>query len=122
MKNSSLCLLLGGILSIISQQAISAEDLPIPFKYAKGQILFEENCSSCHGADLTGSKEGPPLLHAFYKPSHHGDAAFYRAGLQGVKAHHWKFGDMPAVPDMTESKMKHIISFVRYYQQQKKLY
>jgi mono/diheme cytochrome c family protein len=122
MKNTMLCLVLGGLLSIISQQAASAEALLISFKYAKGQMLFEKNCSSCHGVDLTGSKEGPPLLHPFYKPSHHGDASFYRAGLKGVKAHHWNFGDMPPIADMTESKMKHIITFVRYYQQQKKLY
>lgn len=122
MKNKMQCLLLGGFLTLISQQALSAEDLVIPFKLAKGQMLFEINCSSCHGSNLTGSDKGPPLLHPYYKPSHHGDASFYRAALQGVKAHHWKFGDMPPVEGMTESKMKHIITFVRYYQQQKKLF
>lgn len=114
--------LLGSLLYVISQTALGAENIDIPFRYAKGQVLFEQKCSSCHGESMTGSDKGPPLLHSFYKPSHHNDASFYRAGLKGVKAHHWNFGDMPPVPGMTERKMKNIISYIRYYQQQKKLY
>ncbi len=98
------------------------EEVDIPFRYAKGMFLFEKNCSSCHGLDMTGTDKGPPLLHDFYKPSHHDDASFYRAGLQGVKAHHWQFGDMPAVEGMTARKMKSIVPYVRYYQQLQKLY
>ena len=109
-------------MTAISQQVYSASGLDIPFRYAKGQVLFEMNCSSCHAVDMTGTDKGPPLLHPFYKPSHHNDASFYRAGLKGVKAHHWNFGDMPPVPGMTERKMKIIISYIRYYQQQKNLY
>ena len=99
-----------------------ADDIQIPFRYAKGQALFDINCSACHGQDLTGTEQGPPLLHPFYKPSHHSDATFYKAGLKGVKAHHWNFGDMPPVAGMTERKMKSIVPYIRYYQQQKKLY
>ena len=98
------------------------EGAHIPFRLANGQLLFNKNCSSCHGQNLLGSETGPPLLHPFYKPSHHGDSSFYRAGLKGVKAHHWQFGDMPPVEGMNEQKMKSIISFIRFYQQQKKLY
>ncbi len=114
--------LLGSLLTLISPHALSDEELPIPFRHAQGKVLYDENCSSCHGGKLSGSDNGPPLMHPYYKPSHHGDSAFYRAGLQGVRAHHWNFGDMPAVPGMTERKMKNIISYIRYYQQQKKLY
>jgi cytochrome c5 len=100
----------------------AAEEIEIPFHLAKGQILYEKYCSSCHGAGLNGSDKGPPLIHPFYKPSHHGDKSFYRAALQGVRQHHWEFGDMPAVVGMTPKKMDSVVPFIRYFQQQKKLY
>ena len=100
----------------------AAEEVEVPFHLGKGQLLYEKYCSACHGLQLTGSDEGPPLLHPFYKPSHHGDKAFYRAALQGVKQHHWEFGDMPPVEGMTPKKMDSLVPYVRYYQQQKKLY
>lgn len=101
---------------------IAAETIEIPFSLAKGQMLYEKYCSSCHGLQLNGTDEGPPLVHAFYKPSHHGDKAFYRAALQGSKQHHWNFGDMKPVEGMTPKKMDSLVPYVRYYQQQKKLY
>lgn len=100
----------------------AAEEIEIPFRLAKGQLLYEKYCSSCHGAELNGSDKGPPLIHPFYKPSHHGDKSFYRAALQGVRQHHWEFGDMPAVTGMTPKKIDSLVPYVRYYQQQKKLY
>jgi hypothetical protein len=42
--------------------------------------------------------------------------------LQGVKQHQWEFGDLPAVEGMTPKKMDSLVPYVRYYQQQKKLY
>ena len=116
-------LLLCGILATSSVYAGQPDDtVKTPFRLAKGKLLFEKNCSSCHGKDLKGSKQGPPFLHRFYKPSHHGDAAFYRAGLKGVTAHHWRFGDMPPVKGITELKLKNIIAYIRFYQKQKNLY
>ncbi len=100
----------------------AAEEIEIPFHLAKGQILYAKYCSSCHGAELHGSDKGPPLIHPFYKPSHHGNKSFYRAALQGVRQHHWEFGDMPAVAGMTPKKMDSVVPFIRYFQQQKKLY
>ena len=112
--------------AVICSGATSAsnvhDDLEIPFKLAKGQVLFERYCSSCHGMDLNGSDKGPPLVHPFYKPSHHDDSTFYQAGLKGVKAHHWNFGDMPPVNGISKRKMDHIVPYIRFYQQQKKLY
>jgi cytochrome c2 len=43
----------------------AVEEVEIPFHLAKGQLLFEKYCSSCHGLQLTGSDKGPPLLHPF---------------------------------------------------------
>jgi mono/diheme cytochrome c family protein len=109
-------------LSMLPGAAIAAEQIEIPFKLAKGQVLYEKYCSSCHGLQLDGSDKGPPLVHPYYKPSHHGDKAFYRAALSGVKQHHWNFGDMPPVAGMTPGKMDSVLPYVRYYQQQKKLF
>lgn len=106
----------------LSGSAFAAEDIEIPFSLGQGQLLYERYCSSCHGVQLDGSEEGPPLIHPFYKPSHHGDKSFYRAGLQGVRQHHWDFGDMPPIEDMTYKRMEKVVAYVRYYQQQKKLY
>lgn len=102
--------------------AVAAETIEIPFHLGKGQLLYERYCSSCHGLQLDGSDKGPPLVHPFYKPSHHGDESFYRAVLRGTKQHHWDFGDMPPVEGMTSAKMDRLLPYVRYYQQQMKLY
>lgn len=107
---------------VIPPELLAESDINIPFRYARGQVLYEMHCSSCHGVTMAGTEKGPPLLHAFYKPSHHNDASFYKAALKGVRAHHWEFGDMPAVNGMTQKKMQSIVPFIRYYQQQKKLY
>lgn len=123
MKNISVYTL--GILllmPVISGPVIASEDIEIPFHLAKGQILYEKYCSGCHGLQLDGSDKGPPLIHPFYKPSHHGDKAFYRAALQGTKQHHWNFGDMQPVEGMTPKKMDNLVPYVRFYQQQKKLF
>ena len=106
----------------LSGTTIAAEKVEIPFTLAKGQLLYEKYCSSCHGLQLDGTDKGPPLVHPFYKPSHHGDKSFYRAALQGTRQHHWKFGDMQPVEGMTRGKMDSLLPYVRYYQQQKKLY
>ncbi|MDH3763970.1 MAG: cytochrome c [Gammaproteobacteria bacterium] len=108
--------------AVIAHSSAAANEVEIPFELAKGQILFEKYCSGCHGLQLDGSDQGPPLIHPFYKPSHHGDKSFYRAVLQGVRQHHWNFGDMKPVEGMTRGKMDSVVPFIRYYQQQKKLY
>lgn len=108
--------------AVIAHSSAVANEVEIPFEFAKGQILFEKYCSGCHGLQLDGTDQGPPLIHPFYKPSHHGDKSFYRAALQGVRQHHWNFGDMKPVEGMTRGKMDSVVPFVRYYQQQQKLY
>lgn len=80
---------------------------------ALGKKLFAANCASCHGADLKGSDKGPPMLHKVYEPSHHGDVAFQLAAKNGVRAHHWGFGDMKPVPEVTPNDVAHITAFIR---------
>jgi hypothetical protein len=94
----------------------------VPFKHMTGMQKYQNMCSTCHGQWIGGSQQGPPLLHPFYKPSHHADATFYRAALRGVKAHHWEFGDMPPVKGATKEDLDAIVPFVRWLQREKGLY
>lgn len=91
----------------------------VPFSYALGMSQYVELCSSCHGEWGDGTDQGPPLLHVFYKRSHHSNASFHRAIMNGVKAHHWNFGDMPPVAGATEGDVKSIVRFVRWLQNEK---
>jgi len=81
-----------------------------------GQIAFEENCAGCHGAKAAGSDQGPPLVHKIYEPSHHADFSFQMAARNGVRAHHWRFGDMAPVPGVTEKQVEWITKYVREMQ------
>ena len=83
---------------------------------ALGKRLFELRCASCHGSDLKGTHQGPPFLHPVYEPSHHSDASFQAAAKFGVRAHHWKFGDMPAVAGVSADDVAHITAHVRQQQ------
>ena len=94
----------------------------VPFNLSRGKSTFDKSCAECHGAWADGTDKGPPLIHRFYEPGHHSDIAFQRAITQGVKQHHWNFGDMKPVEGMTRKKMDSLVPYVRYYQQQKKLY
>lgn len=122
MKLRSLILL---TLVFVSSPALAAEAVPefdVPFKYGLGKSLFDENCSSCHGAWGEGTDQGPPLMHKLYVPSHHGDEAFYRAALKGVQAHHWPFGDMPPVPGISNRALDKIVPYVRWLQRENEVY
>lgn len=81
-----------------------------------GRVLFDANCAACHGHSASGSDQGPPLVHRIYEPSHHSDMAFLLAARQGVRAHHWRFGNMPAIDSVTEDEVVHITAYVRALQ------
>ena len=115
-------LLLPGFLLLSSSllaEETSTQNPRVPFKYSLGKQKYQETCSQCHGHWGEGTKQGPPLMHPFYKPSHHADRAFYRAALKGVQAHHWEFGDMPAIAGITREDMDKIIPFIRWLQREK---
>jgi mono/diheme cytochrome c family protein len=84
---------------------------------ALGQKAFDNNCASCHGEGGSGTDQGPPLIHDIYNPGHHADATFYAAARRGVRQHHWRFGNMPAQPQVSSSNMAAIIRYVREVQQ-----
>ncbi|MEQ5872210.1 cytochrome c [Sagittula sp. NFXS13] len=82
-----------------------------------GKRAFDVVCADCHGENAAG-KIGfaPPLIHKIYEPSHHGDMAFQMAAANGVRAHHWKFGDMPPQPEVTRADVSSIIAYIREVQ------
>lgn len=88
----------------------------IPAELSDGAGAYERHCISCHGAFARGTDVGPPLVHPYYVPSHHADAAFRFAVARGVAAHHWRFGDMPPQPLVTDAEMTGIIAYVRWLQ------
>ena len=91
---------------------------PVPADVQVGEAKFNTQCAGCHGERASGTKQGPPLVHKIYEPSHHGDGAFYRAAANGVRAHHWNFGAMPKIPGVTKEDVAHIIQYVRWLQRQ----
>lgn len=82
-----------------------------------GARAFEAKCAACHGPSAGGlDGAGPPLVHKIYEPSHHGDAAFFRAAQAGVRAHHWTFGNMPPVEGITRVEIAEIVKYLRTVQ------
>lgn len=82
-----------------------------------GRTVYDAKCAVCHGPNGVGQADvAPPLVHIIYEPSHHGDEAFQRAVAQGVRAHHWKFGDMPPVEGLTRGDVAMVVSYIRELQ------
>ncbi|MGH7167497.1 MAG: c-type cytochrome [Nitrospiraceae bacterium] len=100
------------------QGAATQEAAPGPAEFRTGEAKFNANCARCHGERAGGTAQGPPLVHKIYEPNHHGDPAFQRAAANGVRAHHWKFGDMPKIEGVTPEDVQQIIHYVRWLQRQ----
>ncbi len=81
-----------------------------------GAQLFASRCAGCHGRSASGSDKGPPLVHQIYEPGHHADASFYQAVRQGVKSHHWSFGNMMPIPGISDKQIGQIVTYVRNLQ------
>ncbi len=90
-------------------------DIPVqdPQLVAEGEPLYQAACAACHGSDLRGTAVGPPHLSVIYNPEHHGDGAFAVAAVNGVKAHHYGFGNMPPIAGLTEGDFVRILAFIR---------
>lgn len=112
-----------GLLFSLNSYAVKTDTgINVPFGQALGMSKFKQNCAQCHGDWAKGTDSGPPLIHNYYKPSHHGDEAFYRAALNGVRAHHWRFGNMPPVEGIEHKDIAKIITYIRWLQKSNKLY
>jgi len=90
--------------------------------FTQGKALYNKNCAKCHGVNGAGTDKGPPFLNNIYKPSHHSDMSFHRAVMDGVRAHHWQFGNMPAIEGIDMAEMGMIIKYVRAIQQEAGIY
>ena len=88
----------------------------VPAEYAKGEAAFNTHCARCHGLRAEGTDHGPTFISPIYEPNHHGDAAFQLAPMNGVRAHHWKFGDMPKIEGANPQQVDEIIRYVRWLQ------
>ncbi len=81
-----------------------------------GEKLYSQNCLGCHGSNGLGTNQGPPLVHKTYNPRHHADLAFHLAVRNGVRSHHWKFGDMKPLPNLSPEAVEHIVRYIREIQ------
>ena len=70
---------------------------------ALGKNIFEAKCSECHGENAAGQ-------------GHHSDMAFVLAAQNGVRAHHWNFGNMPKIEGLTQGDVKMVAAYVRELQ------
>ena len=97
-------------------------DVVLPAEFSararQGEIYFNAVCAACHGANAAGQDGvAPSFVHRIYEPSHHGDMAFVLAARNGVRAHHWPFGNMPPIEQrLTDGELGAIVSYVRELQ------
>jgi mono/diheme cytochrome c family protein len=82
-----------------------------------GKMNYDAYCASCHGKTARGTDKGPTFISRIYHPGHHGDGAFFLAPKNGVRAHHWPFGNMPPVKGVTDAQLQSILQYVRAVQQ-----
>ena len=83
----------------------------------RGQQYFQAACARCHGPNAGGLEgKGPPLVHPYYRPAHHADAAIMLAVRRGVQSHHWRYGNMPVIEGITDGEITDIIAFIRAVQ------
>jgi len=94
-----------------------AEPATLSTLASTGKVLFKANCAGCHGPKADGTDQGPPFVNDIYNPGHHPDAAFLSAAKNGVRAHHWRFGNMPPVEGITEAEIVAIVKYVRELQE-----
>lgn len=96
--------------SIVEPASLSA-------RAAYGKTMFDAACATCHGNKGAGGLDkAPPLIHAIYESGHHPDEAFLRAAMNGVRSHHWGFGDMPPIKGISKKEVEHITTYIREIQ------
>jgi cytochrome c2 len=118
---TTMVLALGGALFAMSVSVTpiaQSASSKVPAEFQLGEGKFNNFCARCHGVEGNGTKQGPPLVHKIYEPNHHGDAAFQRAAANGVRAHHWQFGDMPKIDGVKPEEVDQIVKYVRWLQRQ----
>lgn len=100
--------------ALLAGPAFSEEDA----RHKAGEEVFNKKCSHCHGIKGSGTDKGPPLVHVIYRSGHHSDLSFRLAVQNGVRAHHWRFGDMPPVEGVAGNEIEEIIKYIRTLQRE----
>ncbi len=113
----TMCLLVAGLSSACADGS-TTQNAAVPAEFRTGEAKFKANCAGCHGERAAGTAQGPPLVHRIYEPNHHPDITFQRAAANGVRAHHWNFGNMPKIDGVTPEDVDQIIRYVRWLQRQ----
>ena len=111
--------LIAGVVIVIVQLTGGPVTVKVPELSSleqRGKLAFDENCATCHGTNAGGSEQGPPLVHKTYNPGHHSDIAFFNAVKNGVSRHHWSFGNMPPLRNVSRRQTKSIVRYVRRLQ------
>lgn len=90
---------------------------PLSPTASAGMLAFDANCAVCHGKNASGTDKGPPFVHDIYNPGHHSDASFEYAVRRGVQQHHWQFGNMSPLPQVSDEQIAEIVQYVRELQQ-----
>ena len=108
---------------VLADPGSALVDVRLPTRLSEnaqmGKLAFEANCAACHNVDGAGRADmGPPLIHKIYEPSHHDDESFQRAAANGVRSHHWSFGDMPPVGGLTRADVQMIVAYIREIQRE----
>lgn len=133
MISTKTVLALGGVLAVaggayfalsagpsqVARQEVTQATFVVPELSAEaqeGERYFNGVCASCHGQNGLGTEQGPPLVHDIYNPGHHADMAFVMAAQNGVRAHHWRFGNMPP-QQVTRAEVARIVAYIRELQQ-----
>ena len=120
-----IAVLLGGIIIVFSKmtggnsktETLTVKVPALSATAVEGEKLYNENCAACHGKNAAGTKHGPPFINPIYRPNHHNDEAFVMAARNGVRAHHWNFGNMPPLPEVNEQQVLKIVRYIRELQQ-----
>ncbi|MBS0247954.1 MAG: cytochrome c [Proteobacteria bacterium] len=124
MKFTAIFAIVIGVLAVLAWQKTHSGEAPtvsvkLPALSApatQGKVAFDANCASCHGVNAAGTDKGPPFVHDIYNPGHHDDGAFFLAAKQGVRQHHWPYGNMPPQPQVSEEQLAAIVRYVRELQ------
>jgi mono/diheme cytochrome c family protein len=82
-----------------------------------GRAAFQRSCASCHGDVAQGTATGSAPHPRDLSAGHHAGVAFELAVRRGVRADHWRFGDMPLQPTITPDAIPMITRYVRELQQ-----
>lgn len=86
---------------------------------SQGEPIFLQRCAMCHGRGAIGSRQGPPLLHEAYGAESFSDASIVRAVRNGVTANRWQFGNMPAIPGISDDDLTALVRYIRELQIQR---